>query len=187
MLYLQMVGRGLRTAESKSDCLVFDHSGAVHRHGFAAAARVWTLEGEHALVETGRSARERGESKLLTCPECSCTFTGARLCPECGYFFAPKGKEIKTLDGQLVEIGEHLEPDQQDRAVFYAELLGIAAERRFKPGWAAHKFREKFDTWPPRSWNSHPAAAPSIETRRWVQSRTIAWHKARTAAQGRAA
>ena len=32
---------------------------------------------------------------------------------------------------------------------FYRQLLWIAEERRYKPGWAAHKFKEKFGTWPP--------------------------------------
>jgi DNA repair protein RadD len=183
MLFLQMIGRGLRRAEGKTDCLVFDHSGAVHRHGFAADERAWTLDGERALIDSKQSANQRGEAKMLTCPECSCVFTGARLCPECGFFFAPRGREIETLDGELVEIGEHLEPEMQDRLAFYLELRGMAAEARYKDGWAAHNFREKFGEWPPRVWNSHLRAVPSTETRRYVQSRKIAWRKAR-AAQG---
>jgi superfamily II DNA or RNA helicase len=179
-LYLQMIGRGLRTAEGKRDCLVLDHSGCVHFHGFAADPRVWTLDGEHALVEPEQTARERRDAKQLNCPECACVFSGGRLCPECGYYFAPRGREIQTIEGELVEIGEHLDAEHQDRAVFYAELLGIATERRYKPGWAGHKFREKFGDWPPRAWGDrHPAAVPSVETRRWVQSRMIAWRKAR--------
>ena len=178
-LYLQMVGRGLRTTEGKTNCLVLDHSGCVHQHGFAHDLRVWTLDGDRALVESHRFERERREAKVLECPECHCTFSGARLCPECGYFFAPRGREIKTLEGELVEIGEHLEPEEQERAVLYAELRGVAAERGFKVGWAAHQYLEKFKDWPPRAWNNHPAATPSLQTRRWIQSRFIAWRKAR--------
>ncbi|HJS88585.1 MAG TPA: DEAD/DEAH box helicase [Steroidobacteraceae bacterium] len=186
MLYLQMIGRGLRTAESKSDCLVLDHSGCVHRFGFAHDERQWTLEGEQALVQQENSEPERREAKQLTCPECSCVFGGARLCPECGYFFAPKGKEIRTLEGELVEIGEALTRELQDRAAFYAELRGVAAERHWKPTAAACQFKERYGDWPPRAWNSMPIAEPSIETRRWVQSRMIAWRKSRDGA-GRAA
>ncbi len=179
MLYLQMLGRGLRTAAGKSDCLVLDHSGCVHRFGFAHDERVWTLEGKRALVEREQTPRERRESKLITCPQCAETFSGARLCPGCGYFFAPTGKEVETLAGELIEIGEHLEPEKQDRAVFYAELRGIGIERHWKPTAAAVQFREKFGEWPPRSWNHMAPARPSEETRRWVQSRLIAYQKAR--------
>jgi DNA repair protein RadD len=179
MLYLQMIGRGLRTSPGKADCLILDHSGAVHRHGLATDERTWTLDGERALVDSGRSAKDRGDSKNLECPECAAVFTGTRLCPECGYFFAPKGKEIKTLAGELIEIGEHLKIEDRDRMAFYLELRGLAAERGFKDGWAANSFREKFGDWPPRSWNSGPCAAPSVDTRRWVQWRAIAWRKSR--------
>ena len=179
MLYLQMLGRGLRTAEGKADCLVLDHSGCVHRFGFAHDERAWTLEGERALIERDSASREKHEAKLLTCPECSATFSGARLCPECGYFFAPKGKEIETLDGELVEIGEHLEPEERERMAWYAELRGYAVERGWKLGAAAHRYRERFGAWPPRTWNSSPPARPSDETRRWLKSRSIAYSRAR--------
>ena len=178
MLYLQMIGRGLRTAGGKKDCLVLDHSGCVHQHGFAADPRSWTLEGERALVAPPKSARQDTEAKLLTCPECSCSFNGGRLCPECGYYFAPERKEVRTLDGQLVEIGEGLPAEQIDHLAFLCELRGIALERGFKSGWAAHKFREKFGHWPPGSWDGHLATTPSLATRRWVKSRFIAWRKA---------
>jgi DNA repair protein RadD len=182
MLYLQMIGRGLRTADGKSNCLVLDHSGAVHEHGFAHDERLWTLEGKRALVERVKTASERLEEKQLTCPECQCVFAGARLCPECGYFFAPIGKQVRTLEGELVEIGAHLAREQQDQLAFYAELLGIARERRWNPGWAAHKFREKFGDWPPRSFGHPLPAMPSTETRRWTKSQRIRWLKSRAAA-----
>src|SRR5204863_1217103 len=54
MLYLQMLGRGLRIAPGKCDCLVLDHAGCVHRHGFATDPRAWTLAGDHATVPTPR-------------------------------------------------------------------------------------------------------------------------------------
>lgn len=178
-LFLQMIGRGLRVAPGKADCLVLDHSGAVRRHGFAHDARKWTLEGEAALVDTPKAARERRESRLLVCPECSAAFAGARLCPECGYFFAPIGREVETLDGNLVEIGEHMADSDQERLAFFLELRGYGIERRFKPGWPAVNFLKKFGMWPPRSWNDYPPTKPSFPTRRWAQSRLIAWHKAR--------
>lgn len=182
MLYLQMIGRGLRAAPGKRNCLILDHSGAVHTHGFATDPRIWTLEGEQALVKPDAPSKGRPQEKMLTCPECACLFTGARLCPECGYFFAPKGKEVQTLDGELVEVGEHLEREDQDRLAFYAELLGVARERNFKSGWAAHKYREKHGDWPPRSFGTPPPAVPSTDTRRWVQSQYIAWRKQQQAA-----
>jgi superfamily II DNA or RNA helicase len=177
MLYLQMLGRGLRPADGKTDCLILDHAGNVHRHGFAADDRLWTLDGELALVPPDRKTQERTESKTLTCPDCQCVFSGSRTCPECGYYFAPKGREVETIDGSLVEIGASLSPDRLDQMQFYLELRGLAHERDYKGGWTAHKYKERFGGFPPWAWNDLPAVVPTIETRRWVQSRFIAWKK----------
>jgi DNA repair protein RadD len=32
--------------------------------------------------------------------------------------------------------------------MFHAMLVHIGVERGYKPGWAAHKFKEKFGAWP---------------------------------------
>jgi superfamily II DNA or RNA helicase len=188
MLYLQMLGRGLRIADGKTDCLVLDHSGVVHRFGFAHEPRAWTLEGERAYAEsTAGGPHEARQTKNITCPECSAVFAGRRTCPECDYHIAPRGKEIKTLDGELIEVGEHLEPEHQSQLVFFAELRGLAIERGWKPGWAAHQYRERHGAWPPRRWNDLPAAAPTLTTRRWVTSRQIAYRKQRERTAGAAA
>jgi superfamily II DNA or RNA helicase len=174
-MYLQMLGRGLRPAPGKKDCLVLDHSGCVHSLGFAADERFWSLDG-HADLEETKRAREKSLGKDVTCPKCSCVYSGGRVCPACAYYIAPRGKEIRTLDGQLVEVGESLPLEQQDRLTFFLELRGYASNHGFKPGWAAHKFKEKFGGgFPPWAWNDLPSAVPSEATRNWVKSRKIAW------------
>ncbi len=180
MLYLQMLGRGLRIAPDKRDCLVLDHAGGVHRHGFATDPRVWTLSGTYALEPAATRARSNRPAK--ECPACRAVWIGAPLCPECGYELRPAGRLVETLDGELVEIAVGAEPDVQDRAAFHAELRGLAAEAGYKPGWAAHKYRERFGDFPPFAWNGAPAAAPSLTTRRWVKSRNIAWWRAKQGA-----
>lgn len=179
VLYLQMLGRGLRKADGKTDCLVLDHSGSVRRHGFADDARAWTLDGHHAIAPAPEASRgEAGEAKCIDCPECSAVFKGTRTCPECGYYLAPRGKMVRTIEGELVEIGATRPEDEQERIAFYLELRGFASERNHKPGWAAHQFKAKHGQFPPWSWNDFPPAAPGMVTRRWVKSRVIAWRKA---------
>jgi superfamily II DNA or RNA helicase len=175
MLYLQMTGRALRPAPGKVDCLVFDHAGAVHRHGFVDEERVWTLAGRTALVPS--PVREKAVREAKTCPECQAVWLAGATCPECGYVLRPKRRMVETLAGDLVELGAGAPPEVQDRAVFYAELRGFAAERGFKPGWAAYKFHERYATWPPWAWQQEPAVSPSPATRGWIRSRYIAWRK----------
>ena len=182
MLYLQMIGRGLRIADGKANCLILDHAGNVHRHGFATDSRLWTLEGDRALVSNASQHKRAAvaEAKVRDCPECAAVFAESRACPSCGYCFEPAGKRVHTLDGELVEVGSHLAPEEQDRLVFYGELKGYAEERGYQSGWAWHKFRERYQLPPPRDWESASILRPTVQTRRWILSRTIAWRKSQT-------
>jgi hypothetical protein len=61
-------------------------------------------------------------------------------------------------------------------------FVHIAKQRDYKPGWAAHKYKEKFRVWPP---GSQPAPQePSPEVLSWIRSRNIAYAKARQKARG---
>jgi DNA repair protein RadD len=181
MLYLQMLGRGLRPAPGKSDCLVLDHAGAVHQHGFATDARLWTLDGHDALEPAparAGTAPVEGEGQV-DCPTCHAVFAQTRICPECGHVLRRAGRAVETRDGTLVEIGEGREPDEQDRMVFYLELRGYAEEHGFRAGWAAHKYRERHATFPPWLWNQLTSLMPTTATRRWVHGRQMAWIRER--------
>ncbi|MCC7411955.1 MAG: DEAD/DEAH box helicase [Gammaproteobacteria bacterium] len=180
MLYLQMLGRGLRPADGKADCLILDHSGAVHRHGFAADARAWTLDGTHALVRATAGTRDANEPAMIDCPDCRAVFSGTRTCPECGWTLKPRGRDVVTLVGELVELGAR-RAESIDRERFYLELLGYAAEHGHQPGSAAHRYRERFGEFPPWRWRTQPPITPTLATRRWVRSRQIAYAKARSA------
>jgi DNA repair protein RadD len=60
---------------------------------------------------------------------------------------------------------------------WHAELSFIAAKRGYRSGWAAHKFKEKFGTWPAvRTIEPRDASAEVLS---WVRSRNIAWIKRR--------
>jgi hypothetical protein len=54
--------------------------------------------------------------------------------------------------------------------------------RGYKNGWTAHKFKDKFGTFPPWSYNDLPPIAPTDAVLRWVKSRNIAFAKRRAAA-----
>jgi len=55
----------------------------------------------------------------------------------------------------------------------------VAVERGYKPGWVAHKYREKFGDWPQHGGVS--PIKPSPEVLSWVRSRNIAFAKRRAA------
>lgn len=190
-LYIQMLGRGLRPAAGKSDCLVLDHAGNVVRHGLATDDRFWSLHGKYAqdekkLAEAKRVKEEKGTTETR-CPECGCVFGGSNQCPECGYHFPPKAKRIATHDGRLVEVtGLPAGMSDDQRRSFYLQLAGLSEIRGYSKGWAAYKYKEKFGGWPPWSWKEHVDAHggidPSMDVIRWAKSRQIAWARGRAKA-----
>ena len=65
----------------------------------------------------------------------------------------------------------------EDKQAFYSELVWIARDKNYSPGWAAHKYREKFGVWP-RNMVMTPMP-PTLKTMNWIKSRSIAWAKKR--------
>jgi DNA repair protein RadD len=105
-LFRQMIGRGLRTAPGKSDCLIFDHAGATFQHGFADDPIEWTLRDDQRAENKAHAARgARHTQALTTCPECSAVRYEGKPCPACGWRPQPEAKPVEVLDGDLGEVG----------------------------------------------------------------------------------
>jgi hypothetical protein len=96
-------------------------------------------------------------------------------CPCCGFSPVPQN-QVTTRSGELIEMISRSAPAQIDRGIFYRELKHHATERGYKPGWIAHKFKEKFGQWP-NGLDDLPPLEPSRTTLGWIRSRTIAWAK----------
>jgi DNA repair protein RadD len=182
-LYLQMTGRGLRRAPGKRDCILIDHAGAIHRHGLPDDPIIWALEDNRKAENVSHCSRQAGRAPgLRDCPECGAVRLEGQACESCGWRPRPKPSAVAIVDGDLVRVdrARRTEPagwgDDAKRR-FYAELLGLAAERGWKPGFAFYKFGEKFKVNPP--WRNVAPVPPSAETRSWVRSRQIAYAKAR--------
>jgi superfamily II DNA or RNA helicase len=183
MLFVQMVGRGLRTAEGKTDCVILDHSDNHARLGFVTDMHYEELDDGK---EPNRAQRGCDEPLPKKCPKCAFVRPAKLLqCPCCGFIPVPRSGAVHD-DGELIELRASSGPTEQDKQGFYAQLLRLAETRGYKPGWAAHKFKEKFGQFPPFAWNSLPRQTPSPAVFRWVQSRNIAWAKSKSPRSGAA-
>jgi DNA repair protein RadD len=80
-LYVQMLGRGTRLADGKSDCLVLDFAGNIMRHGPVDAV---TVKGGPSSGGDGKVAVDSVLAKA--CPTCE-TLVSTRVytCPYCGH------------------------------------------------------------------------------------------------------
>ena len=88
-LYSQIVGRGLRIAEGKIDCLVLDYGGNILRHGPIDKIEISMNQ------QTGK--REVTTAPMKECPMChSLIWLSARQCLDCGYEFPENDKHEKT-------------------------------------------------------------------------------------------
>jgi DNA repair protein RadD len=181
-LFRQMVGRGLRITPGKTDLLVLDHAGAVFEHGLIEEPVEWALSPSRRAQNTSQAARNasRRERKLTTCPECQAVRWQDQHCHACGWHPKPKPEAFEVIDGELGQVDSARRVRQpvhsaDEKRAYHRQLLGYAVERGFKPGWAAHKFREKFGIWPLR-FDELPDP-PGAEVRAWARSRLIAYAK----------
>ena len=85
-LYIQIMGRGMRNAPGKDDCLVLDFAGNIARHGPV----------DRVNPKKPRKGDGEGVAPVKTCPKCeSIVFAGTSECPDCGYVWPPKPPEIE--------------------------------------------------------------------------------------------
>ena len=104
-LYVQMVGRGLRIAEGKKDCLLLDLSGNILRHGSPNAPRIRLGRSEFEDAAALYAAKEKDGENERYCPFCEAALpegAGVGLrCPFCQapfYELQEKGKSFRSID-----------------------------------------------------------------------------------------
>jgi len=180
MLFVQMVGRGLRTSPDtgKADCLILDHSDNHLRLGFVTDIH-------HDQLDDGKprakAVAKPSEALPQKCPKCAFLKPPkVSACPCCG-FLPVRQNKITNRAGELVEMVNRTTvkaTTPADREAFLGELKWIGRSRGYKPGWPAVQFKEKYGFWPDAYRDAAPRA-PSTATSNWVQSQLIRYAKAR--------
>jgi superfamily II DNA or RNA helicase len=177
MLFVQIVGRALRTAEGKADALILDHSSTTQTLGFPTDIH-------HELLDDGsprKGASQRKDKPTPLPKKCtSCSYlkpAGAHVCPSCG--FAPERQsKIEAEQGELVQLRapKKAKPEtRQSKQQFWSGLLWYCEDRGYSRGWASHKYRERFGVWPR---DVHDISAPpNAHCRNYVTASQIAYAK----------
>jgi len=202
-MYLQMVGRGMRPAPGKANCIVIDHGHVVETLGLPQTDFGWTLEADRNVSTEALKANSRKstQEQPRTCKECSAlwlTSEQGNACPSCGWTPAPKSKPISVQEADLEELADPeklLLPHDQQVVQFFQESCAWYARRwpdrwRAKQNsgrwWAWSKTREKFQIgetvkMPSGYWQAEPLP-PSPEVSGWLQYRMIRWARSKARA-----
>jgi DNA repair protein RadD len=151
-IYLQAVGRGMRTACGKDDVIILDHAGLTHSHGFVTDDREWSLDGRK------KKSRKNAEDKALSvhiCVKCFCAYSKQEhpdACPECGKETEKRAIIEVDTDAELVEISP-LEIKAQKRmelvqARTIEELVALGRARNYQyPVQWAQRIIEQRNAW----------------------------------------
>lgn len=170
-LYIQMVGRGLRSSPGKEDCLVLDHAGVVMRHGRVEEFNSWELtDDEPYTARDSEGGDDRPIIQDVVCRECFHAYKPYHdSCPNCGAERPRRRDGFEHEEGSLAKLGDDgtvaAEEERRDaRMKFYKELMHIAEQRGYKRGWVGHTYKWRYKDWPPKSfWQCAPSPA-STET-----------------------
>ena len=134
------------------------------------------------ITQAERKAKV-GSDAMCDCPKCGALRVRGMGCDACGWEPQRRGSGIDFADGDLIAIdapASNAPASQMERARFYSELLCHQDALGYKRGWAAHKFKDKFGSFPPWAWNDLERIEPSVITLRWIRSRNIAYAKRAT-------
>lgn len=178
--HIQQMGRVMRSHPDKEFGLWLDHSG-----NYLRFRDDWDDVFENGVqkLDDGREKPKKEpsqkEKEAAKCPKCSAFWPGnSDTCPNCGHV-RMRRNDVEAVPGYMEELAGASAARELKRK-WLAELKFVCAQESYNPGWAAHKFKEKFGSWP-NGINVEPAPA-SLEVQRWLRSRRIAWAKARKAA-----
>lgn len=106
-LHLQQIGRVLRPAPGKERAIILDHVGNLARHQYAETYREWTLDGRKKAKRKAKD--DEPALDVSQCPQCFCCHEPAPVCPNCGWVYPARKREIEQRDGTL----EALTDDRQ--------------------------------------------------------------------------
>lgn len=133
-LYLQALGRGLRTAENKSHCIILDQVNACLEHGLPDDEREWSLAGKTKRRKTDGAA----ENPVKICETCfAANNSFNHFCTNCGAPFEIKKRDgPEQVDGELEKVDkDRLRKErnaQQGQAKTLDDLIKLGVQKGYK-------------------------------------------------------
>jgi superfamily II DNA or RNA helicase len=104
-LYMQHVGRAMRSAPGKDRAVLVDAAGNTARHGHPTEDRRWSLtEGAKADRRRREEAAESQPYPVRYCPSCYYVHPPAPACPLCGHEYDGQERVPEAFEAELEKI-----------------------------------------------------------------------------------
>lgn len=174
--HVQQMGRVMRPCYGKEFALWLDHSGNYLR--FKEDWEDLYQSGVEQLddgKEKPKKEPTKEEKEAAKCPKCSHLWPPkSDVCACCGHVRERKN-DVQVKPGELIELGNTMKDDADEKRAFYQELLGYCKSKNYQDGWAYYKYLERYGVKPRWAKESTP---PTRKTLNWILSRKIAHKKA---------
>lgn len=173
--HVQQIGRVMRPHEGKDQAIWLDHSGNYLR--FREDWDRLCSEGVSELddgAEKPKPEPTKEQKDAAKCPVCSHLWPGqSDTCSHCGHVRVRRSSVIE-IPGELFELAAEKKEvfSMEYKTDFYAQLIGYALEKGYKPGFAYFKYKDRFGVGP--TMKTPEPKAPSAEVCNFALSRLIA-------------
>lgn len=185
--HIQFFGRGLRTAEGKTECIVLDHSGNCKRfwdewNDFFETGAVELDDGKKKEKE--KKKPEKKEREMAVCPSCAHVHLSMPHCPACGFEYPPRNA-VQHVAGTLAELVA-----SSNRAAMTSQLwpqvCHYALTKRADDAERARKmalalFKQMTGVWPSKDFFDTEPMPLSKEVKNKILAMNIAYSRGRKA------
>ena len=180
--HVQTLGRGLRPAMGKENCLILDFAGNHERLGFVTdPLPVYLDMGEKADKKSATPKEKLPEP----CPKCSFMRpAGIYICPQCG-FKPERQNHVEHAEGELGLISKrNRETPWEEKIAFMGQCKRYCTQYKKNPNKAIHLYREFYGVWPnDNRVRSAPEIPISDKVMQYIRSRNIRYAKRRNQEQ----
>jgi len=138
-LFLQIIGRGLRTSAGKDNCVLIDLTRACDRFNY--------LPGTDCKYSIdGRNPIQRGKViKIRQCGQCAAVCKSWRQdCPECGYVTPRESMPVKIFDEKLSEVFDGRETSVHEIDAALARMRKQQLDEKRPLWWLIKTFKANF-------------------------------------------
>jgi DNA repair protein RadD len=137
-LYVQMVGRGMRIADGKKDCLLLDYTGNIARHGPIDDVKVKP------------KSKGGGDAPVKICPQCmALCAASSRMCDHCGFEFPAPTRKANDRASTLPALSIDMPPPVPKKPPVRHDVGNVEWARHQKFGDDSARPTLRIDYFPP--------------------------------------